>query len=116
MSHTKKPENTITLKKAELRKDEEDAGKKKEKMRKDEEEMTHYHKHQWQVKELNKGVESTVELSVGREVLRAGLLTSLKASFTVSHQGEYLVFFFWVCVFVCRGGFLAFCAIGFPLF
>ena len=34
MSHTKKPENTITLKKAELRKDEE--------------EMAHYPKHQWQ--------------------------------------------------------------------
>ena len=34
MWHTKKPENTITLKKAELRKDEE--------------EMAHYHKHQWQ--------------------------------------------------------------------
>ena len=33
MSHTKKPENTITLKKAELPKDEE--------------EMAHHHKHQW---------------------------------------------------------------------
>ena len=33
MPHTKKPENTKTLKKAELRKDEE--------------EMAHYHKHQW---------------------------------------------------------------------
>ena len=37
MSHTKKPKNTITLKKAELRKDEE--------------KMAHHQKHQWQALE-----------------------------------------------------------------
>ena len=40
-----------------------------------------------------------MELFVGREVVRAGL-TSLRASFTVSHQGEYLGFLFgFLCLF-----------------
>ena len=40
-----------------------------------------------------------MELFVGREVLRAGL-TSLRASFTVSPQGEYVDFFWFLCLFV----------------
>ena len=62
-----------------------------------------------------KGVESTVELFVGEEVLRAGL-TSLRASFTVSPQGEYLGCF-WFLWFVCWGGFCCFFVpLGIPFF
>ena len=53
-----------------------------------------------------------MELFVGREVLRAGL-TSLRASFTVSHQGEYLGFVL-VFVFVVWGGFFV-CLLFVPL-
>ena len=61
-------------------------------------------------KKLNEGVESTVELFVGREVLRAGL-TSLRASFTVSPRLVFFVFGF-LCLFVL----LLFEALGIPLF
>ena len=54
-----------------------------------------------------------MELFVEREVLRAGL-TSLRASFTVSPQGEYVGFL--VCVFVCWGGLLLFVPLGIPFF
>ena len=66
-------------------------------------------------KEPNKGVESTVELFVGREVLRAGL-TSLRASFTVSHKGNTCVFLFgFLCLFV-GAVLLLFVPLGIPPF
>ena len=60
-------------------------------------------------KERCQGVESSVELLVGREVLRAGL-TSLRASFTVSHQGEYLASCVGFCV-CCLGRFFCLFAV-----
>ena len=84
---------------------------KKAELRKDEEKMVHQN-HQRQALE---GTESTAELFVGREVLRAGL-TSLRASFTVSPQAEQLgcVGFLW---FVCWGGFCCFfVSLGIPFF
>ena len=56
-----------------------------------------------------------MELFVGREVLRAGL-TSLRASFTVSHQGEYLGFLFWFLCLLFRAVLLLFVPLGIPPF
>ena len=98
MSHTKKPENTITLKKAELR-----------------EEMAHYHKHQWQAL---KGT----QLKVPR--VRWSYLSEEKYWEPDWHHWELVSLFylkgntwaFLVFVFVCWGGFVAVCATGYSSF
>ena len=56
-----------------------------------------------------------MELFVGREVLRAGL-TSLRASLTVSHRGEYLGFLFWFLCLLVGAVLLLFVPLGFPPF
>ena len=95
-SRTKKPKNTILSKKAELLRDQ---GK-----------MAHRQMHQVQALEGTrlKSFKSTAELFAGREVLRAGS-TSLRASFTVSPQGDYQCCV--LCLFVCwlLGRFLLLC-------
>ena len=80
--------------------------------------MAHRQMHQVQAREGTrlKSSKSTAELFAGREVLRAGS-TSLRASFTVSLQGDYQCCV--LCLFVCwlLGRFLLLCCFtGFSLF